>query len=491
MRMPYILLAFANDDTNPMGELPALKEERLAIEDTLRGSFQISSLVPATLLRIEDTFASLGHRIRIFHYAGHAGSDQIELVTGKDSHQGGFAKGMAKYIGLQKGVQLVFLNGCSTEGQVQHFLTENISAVIATTRPVRDKVAKDFAERFYAAFSGGNQNKSLKQAFDEAKASLENRYSENREFYRKIDWEQNEGDDLFPYKLHLKKQEFAKICYKDLILDEPIIDPGPIQKKAYLLCDRVDANEDFKESLENHLKSNIRKPLSCLVEGEDSELPRILCERFYEFSVERTFKKLDEVLSPSRFKRFNIQLPLERDYRKPNKAFDRVRESFKENLQMDDISHLEIRKLDASRIVKHLGQNYRIVIFQHNLYQKDWDIHKSPLFIESYLDDFWNINLDPENPEIILLFSFQYPKRKNLLNIFRKPKVDIVNHFRSEKLRCMSSLPSVLKGDVLRWVDDYSPNDSLFVNELFGKNKKLPMQIVLPALKKILERRNY
>lgn len=63
----------------------------------------------------------------------------------------------------QEGLKLTVLNGCSTEGHAQKLVEANI-ATIATANSIDDKIATDFAIRFYSALV----NKiPLKKAFDE------------------------------------------------------------------------------------------------------------------------------------------------------------------------------------------------------------------------------------------------------------------------------------------------------------------------------------
>jgi hypothetical protein len=75
-----------------------------------------------------------------------------------------------------KGLQLVFLNGCSTQQQTQALLDANISAVISTSRSIDDKVATDFSCRFYQGLAGGA---SVRAAYNEAGAAVQTAGSGN------------------------------------------------------------------------------------------------------------------------------------------------------------------------------------------------------------------------------------------------------------------------------------------------------------------------
>lgn len=51
------------------------------------------------------------------------------------------ANGLARLLGQRPNLQLVFLNGCSTEGQVAELLAQGVKVVIATDAPVNDRKA--------------------------------------------------------------------------------------------------------------------------------------------------------------------------------------------------------------------------------------------------------------------------------------------------------------------------------------------------------------
>ncbi len=65
---------------------------------------------------------------------------------------------------------MVFLNGCSTKGQVERLLQLGIKAVVATSASVEDDKATAFAEYFYKKLANGG---SLQQSFSYALDSLQ------------------------------------------------------------------------------------------------------------------------------------------------------------------------------------------------------------------------------------------------------------------------------------------------------------------------------
>lgn len=109
-----------------------------------------------------DSFSSVvrnyQHRIVLFHYAGHA--DARNLIF---SEKNVTAEGVARFFKTESNLSLVFLNGCSTEGQVNYLFKKGVPAVIATRYPVLDSEAAKFANLFYQEWI--NNNKTLGQAF--------------------------------------------------------------------------------------------------------------------------------------------------------------------------------------------------------------------------------------------------------------------------------------------------------------------------------------
>ena len=115
MKQPVIFLAFANDKDD---HLPLLDEERKVINGHLLplANQQYLQLViepSATTIDISRYVTDLKDRINIFHYGGHAGSQEIFLQD-----QAANSDGIAQILALQKELKVVFLNGCSTRAQV-------------------------------------------------------------------------------------------------------------------------------------------------------------------------------------------------------------------------------------------------------------------------------------------------------------------------------------------------------------------------------------
>lgn len=168
-KTPIIFLAFANDRDK---HLDTLKEEIEGIRSVLfeqddQGLLRVVYPVYNTLIKdIYDAFNRYKDRIVIFHYAGHANNETI--FTHK---QGADAENLSKLFKERAPLELVFLNGCSSKGQVKFFIDAGAKAVIATSGPIQDRKATDFAIRFYECIAQGD---SIESAFNIAISELAN-----------------------------------------------------------------------------------------------------------------------------------------------------------------------------------------------------------------------------------------------------------------------------------------------------------------------------
>jgi WD40 repeat protein len=178
MSVPIVLLAFANDRT---GQWASLREELARERREIRAVFQeaeraglckVELLVDATARDIVVTFQNPAWRDRIalFHFSGHADSERLLF----ESEDGGVAAAagmdLAEFLGRQKALTLVFLNGCATQGHVAALLAAGTQAVIGTRRKVDSVAACEFAIVFYRALAQGRR--SLHAAFEEARAGV-------------------------------------------------------------------------------------------------------------------------------------------------------------------------------------------------------------------------------------------------------------------------------------------------------------------------------
>jgi hypothetical protein len=161
---PTLLFAFAAEDSTIQVEEEA-RAIQLALAD-VSSTAQLCDIRIPPFLKLHDlvdVFQKNRNRVSIFHYAGHADGAALMLRTAQGTSAD--AAGMAMTVQGQSGLKLVFLNGCSTENQVSHWIAAGVQCVIATTQRVNGLVARNFAARFYKGLATGA---SIKVAYDEA-----------------------------------------------------------------------------------------------------------------------------------------------------------------------------------------------------------------------------------------------------------------------------------------------------------------------------------
>ncbi len=203
MQSPVIFLAFSNDNDD---HLAMLDDERRAISDHLvpLESQQFMQLHTETSARVKDLskyITLFKDRIAIFHYAGHANSSKIFLQEG-----GADASGLANLLATQANIKLVFLNGCSTKAQVQKLIDLGIPAVIATSVPIADPAARNFADTFYKAIASDH---TIEKAFTLAASDYQMTTGNEPQIHRGLDIDTEEATDVMPWGLfvHKDKQE--------------------------------------------------------------------------------------------------------------------------------------------------------------------------------------------------------------------------------------------------------------------------------------------
>ena len=166
--MPTLFMAYANKSDNP---LPSLREEDDKVNAALseraaKDDYRIVRESYVTRESLTRQIPLYKDDICLFMYSGHAGGDRLLLEDG-DAR----AEGMAALLGQCPNLKLVVLNGCSTGGQVTALLDAGVSAVIATSAPIGDETAKQFAIYFFTELSKNGQSirASFQRAIDAAK----------------------------------------------------------------------------------------------------------------------------------------------------------------------------------------------------------------------------------------------------------------------------------------------------------------------------------
>jgi hypothetical protein len=183
---PVFLLAFANDWREDGCYLRNLPAERKAILKALRPSvdkkeLDVLDLPNATREEVYDGLLGeqLGDRIRLFHFAGHAGAASLIFETANGEPAPAYAEGLAALLG-KRAVGLVFLNGCATRDHTAELLGAGVGSVIVTSEAIDDRIAADFAVRFYQGIAA---RRSVREAFDDASAAMKGSCSSVRDAY--------------------------------------------------------------------------------------------------------------------------------------------------------------------------------------------------------------------------------------------------------------------------------------------------------------------
>jgi len=223
MKLPVIFLAFANDANAPLN---LLDEERKIICEHLiplesEQHFQLYREPTASTDDVIRYLTEFKNRVAIFHYGGHADSQHL-MLRGADAH----ADGVAQLLAQQHNLQVVFLNGCSTKGQVELLLELGVPAVVATSVPVNDHSAKEFANTFYHALS---KQHNLREAFEMATSGSRAKGKANIQIYRGIA-SRGVSDNTLPWGLYVHKDKpevldwkLPATSFKNIIITDNIV----------------------------------------------------------------------------------------------------------------------------------------------------------------------------------------------------------------------------------------------------------------------------
>ncbi len=244
MKNQIILVAMANSIAAP---LDGLSKEYEAIEKALRqrhvaGEFQLLTEPATTPLRLLDLLHDLADRLAIFHFSGHANDVLIETIEGPS-----YAIGIAKLLSRSTSIRCVFLNGCSTRGQVEALLNAGVPVVIATSADVADEKAVAFSEHFYESMNNGSSLSAAFQAGESASNLLLGPIEIHRGVYKDFG-KKNKDDRLW-----------GIFCMKDESLN-------------WSLAELQKPDPDYKpnENLIRTLAQTLAKPGNKLMEYEET-----------------------------------------------------------------------------------------------------------------------------------------------------------------------------------------------------------------------------
>ena len=211
MPAPVFVIAFANNAVDRDRHLPALDAEFERLRAVLADSAaeQRWELVPSAETSIKSFLDLLQveryqNRIALLHFAGHADGQSLLMESESGAPEVANAAGIAEFLAQHEGLGFLFLNACSTVGQVEALLAAGVPAIIATEHDINDAVATEFSTRFYKEFVNGQ---TLRKAFDAASAAVKaNMTLKNAAQTRAISGVGRKRDpDDWPWKLHVRE----------------------------------------------------------------------------------------------------------------------------------------------------------------------------------------------------------------------------------------------------------------------------------------------
>jgi class 3 adenylate cyclase/tetratricopeptide (TPR) repeat protein len=270
---PVIVLAFSNDRDK---YLDMINRERKNIFKALQHYddeefIQVRKVESTSVEDIFDLFNHYQDQVAIFHYGGHADGTHLQLETTAGESQLANAMGLAQLMGQQKGLQLVFLNGCATLNQVELLLSLGVRAVIATSVAIDDEMAVEFAEQFYKTLA---EQASIQKAFETARAFITTRYGPSREIimHRDLSWKgkKKAADKEVSWGLYINENSPEVLDWKLPSFWDPIRRRGEKtledllkNRKKIPIKDIIDMSIHISESLEkNHHEGIVNKNIT-------------------------------------------------------------------------------------------------------------------------------------------------------------------------------------------------------------------------------------
>ncbi|MDX2246174.1 MAG: CHAT domain-containing protein [Bacteroidia bacterium] len=175
--IPLLVIACANSPQTGRG-LDNLVRERRKISSFLNPSQanKLCEVQEEGETSIQELFRIINQnhnktRIHLIHFAGHADDQNLAMISDNGEVQKLDTEALADFLQDMPCLKLVFLNGCMTKAFKDRLLTDCTPLLIATHRPVPDRLALDFSQAFYDAFALNYM--SVQAAFAAAKMAVD------------------------------------------------------------------------------------------------------------------------------------------------------------------------------------------------------------------------------------------------------------------------------------------------------------------------------
>ncbi len=199
-KRPAIVLAYANNQESRLAHL--VKEMTDTGDELLKIDYEVKiiTIYDADIEKIRTKIDEYKESIVAFMFSGHSGQLAIKTTGHAMS-----AIGLANCLAACPALKLIFINGCSSAGQIEHFKQTRASNYIFTESPIEDQAASDFATTFWKRMALENTiDEAFEIAFRNAQAFNGNIKSQKSRF---LDEFEPKGDDLNKWILSQNENE--------------------------------------------------------------------------------------------------------------------------------------------------------------------------------------------------------------------------------------------------------------------------------------------
>ncbi|MEK7255571.1 MAG: CHAT domain-containing protein [Bacteroidota bacterium] len=506
---PAVFVATTFDSKNPLPG--AASESQVIFEPVTDLGWKAIMRHKPNIETITAEFGkSLEYSYRIFHFAGHAKGQELQFndriptleeLTEAESSTANYwlgAEGLAQILAAQKTVQLVILNGCSTNEQAEIYRKAKIPAVIFSTMPLKDSLGRKFAEEFYKSFFKGNS--TLQAAFDVAAGAIKA-------------MQNNLPDQGFDPQLHasLNRGAFVLNDFKgkplyQLSADEDFkqktlqnwegasaaaTQPLPVPKTHFVSeesiwrCDRSDQVFEFEMILKNLAENASPEPLFLFVHEHRKACPLGLAQRFEVFGFEE-FCEGNAQFRRDSFLWKSINLPKRGYLVRPDLCRSALFDAF------DRHYATQTDTAKGRRAFRQALQPDLVLVLQHDLGKSDVKNGADlKILMDFYLGDFSRILAAELSARVAVIFTLEYYEEKN---DFQKLFAGLEKRHKT-RVKNLTAMPAVLRQEVGNWVNlvfERKPNPP-DVNDLFpadAAGDAAEMASIAPLLKAAVDKYN-